>query len=243
MTDTHTPPHLKSFPPAKKTTKALDRSRIDLLHASNLNRRAHGILWGQADKCPLFMQKRKQPVDGNGNLLPYPRNFITKKEIKTRSNRALSAHTLKTMASGAAATIGAQLASDCAMLRTRDPRKPPEDPKYPMLPSFTSGAAYAVEAAYIAYMQELFDTAITVKNTVGKHKKVTAKCCQVGAEMVNAKISAATGFVPPSIAPRKIIAKTKKGNASGARVRNNGTKSQVPTASEEVESSDVPAEA
>ena len=192
---------------------ALDRSRINMLNAVNLNRQAMGILWGEAIKSPMFQQKRKQPEDEMGNKLDYPRHHLSGKEMKYRANRALTGNTLKTMASGAAATIGAQLASDCAMLRTGHV-KGPEDPKYPLLPSFSEGAALAIEKAYIAYMQELFQTAQILRVGGGKqHKKVTAKGCQLAAEIVNRQIAAATSFVPPGgIAyrkPTKVIKKKK----------------------------------
>ena len=134
--------------------------------------------------------------------------------MKWRSNRALSGHTLKTMASGAGATVGAQLAADCAMLRTGH-AKGPEDPKYPLLPTFTAGASMAIEAAYIAYMQELFHTAQVLREGPGKHKKVTSKGCQLAAEIVNRNIAAGTSFVPPAgVAYRKPTKAIKKKKAA-----------------------------
>jgi hypothetical protein len=214
----HDAPKLQSYPAAKENALALDRSRINMLNATNLNRQAMGILWNEAIKSPMFQQRRAQPVcKDTGAKLGYPRHHLSGKELKWRANRALTGNTLKTMASGAAATIGAQLAVDCAMLRTGHV-KGPEDPKYPLLPSFSGGAALAIEAAYIAYMQELFHTAQILRNGHGKHKKVTAKGCQLAAEIVNRQIAAATSFVPPSgIAyrkPDKTIKKKKNAAAS-----------------------------
>jgi len=209
----HKAPVLLSYPAAKSGTMALDRSRLNMLNATNLNKQAASILWAEASKSPLYQQKRNKPIDDKGNFLPWPRHPISGKEMKWRSNRALSGHTLKTMASGAAATIGAQLAADCATLRTGH-AKGPEDPKYPLLPSFTGGCTMAVEAAYIAYMQELFHTAVTMKNMVGKNKKVTAKVCQLAAEIVNRNLAATTSFVSPAgVAyrkPAKVIKKKKR---------------------------------
>lgn len=219
--DDHKAPALVSYPAAKSGTMALDRSRLNFLNAANLNRQATTILWAEARKSPLYLQKRKQAEDGKGNKLAYPRHPISGKEMKYRANRALSGHTLKTMASGAAATIGAQLAIDCATLRTGH-AKGPEDPKYPLLPSFTAGGSMAIEAAYIAYMQELFHTAKVMKDMVGKHKKVTAKGCQVAAEIVNRNIAAGTSFVPSLLAFRKParVIKKKKGNVKKAAAVN-----------------------
>ena len=217
----HDAPKLQSYPAAKENALALDRSRINMLNAANLNRQATGILWNEAIKSPMFQQRRAQPVcKDTGAKLGYPRHHLSGKELKWRANRALTGNTLKTMASGAAATIGAQLAVDCAMLRTGHV-KGPEDPKYPLLPSFSGGAALAIEAAYIAYMQELFHTAQILRmGSAKKHKKVTAKGCQLAAEIVNRQIAAATSFVPPGgIAyrkPSKTIKKKKKPAADEA---------------------------
>tara|TARA_X000001036_G_scaffold419451_1_gene439297 strand:+ start:116 stop:838 length:723 start_codon:yes stop_codon:yes gene_type:complete len=215
MTDSiHVAGEIKSYPASTDSTSALDRSKTDMLNAAAHNRRAHGILWNGADKCPLFIQKRKHRYDEHGNKLPLPVHAKSKKVMAWRANRALSSHTLRIMASGSAATVGAQLAEECGMLRTRDPSKGPEHPKYPLLPTLTLGAAYAIEAAYIAYMQELFHTALSMKTVVNKHKKVTAKGCQLAADVVNAKIAAATSFVPPSIAMRKVAKTIRKASSS-----------------------------
>mgnify|MGYP004265427413 CR=1 FL=1 len=68
----HVAAELKSYPAATDHTLALDRSRMDMMNAAAHNRRAHAILWNQADKCPLFIQKRKHRYDDKGNKLPLP---------------------------------------------------------------------------------------------------------------------------------------------------------------------------
>ena len=84
-----------------------------------------------------------------------------------------------------------------------------------MMPMFGPGASMAIEAAFIAYVQEVFGTAIAIKDGVEKHSKVSSKSMQAAADIVNAKISAATGFVPPSVTIRKVRKSTAgcKGNA------------------------------
>ena len=227
----HVPKAPKSYKASHSKTTALDRSRVNILHATNVNLNASKTLWGQADKCPMYLQKREQKLDEIGNKIPYPKHPKSGKEMRFRSNRALSGHTLKTMASGAAATIGAQLASDCAMLRTRSLKTPPEDPKYPFMPTFSLGASLQIEGAYIAYMQELFHTAVVIKDAVGKHKKVTARGCQVAADIVNSKIAAATGFVPKTIALRKVVGltikKTRRKESKESKAKTQAAKSAL----------------
>ena len=80
------------------------KSSMNHLHASNLVKKEYNKLWSKADECPLYRQKIEQQEDDEGNKIPYKRSKATKKLITTRGNRALSGHTLKTLASGAAAT-------------------------------------------------------------------------------------------------------------------------------------------
>lgn len=231
---------VKSFPPwkpgmkAKRRVKVLDedgavsyeikqvpipadkRSQMNHLHMSNAVQRHWMVLWGQADKCPLFRQKIVRKPNADGATVAYKKD-ANHKDITTRANRVLSGHTLKTLASGAVATVNAQLHADSKTLRL-DLRA--EDAKYPMLPTFSVGASYAVEAAFTAYVQEIFATAVEIQKAhPKKHSKVTAKCCQAAAEIVNRKLASATGFVPTSVAFRKPIKKkrSKEDAASGAK--------------------------
>jgi len=181
------------------------KSSMNHLHASWLVKKEYNKLWSKADECPLYRQKIEQQEDDKGNKLPYKRSKTTKKLITTRGNRALSGHTLKTLASGAAATIGAQLKQDAKMLRIDLPEGGEvEDAKQPMQPSFTLAASYAIEAAFVAYVQEIFRVAVDIKKAAGKHQKVTARVCQSAANIVNKRLATATGFVAPAIRRRGV---------------------------------------
>jgi len=187
------------------------KSDMNHKHASNLVKKQYQTLWGKADECPLFRQKLEQQEDEHGNKLPFKRSKKTKKLITTRGNRALSGHTLKTLASGAGATISAQLRDDAKLLRLDLPDDGAvEDLKHPMLPTFTLGAGFAVEAAFVAYVQEIFKVAVDIKNATKKHEKVTAKVCQAAANIVNRRLAASTGFVPSHISIRKAPRTIKK---------------------------------
>lgn len=187
------------------------KSEMNHKHASNLVKKEYQTLWSKADECPLFRQKLEQQKDEDGNLIPYKRSKATKKQITTRGNRALSGHTLKTLASGAGATISAQLKEDAKLLRLDLPEGGAvEDLKQPMLPTFTLGAAYAIEAAFVAYVQEIFKVAVDIKNSAGKHQKVTARVCHAAANIVNKRLATATGFVAPTIRRRGVPEATIK---------------------------------
>ena len=192
------------------------KSQMNHLHMSSKTQRFWGVLWNQADKCQLFRQKvpKVQNEDGTWSHRFYPKTEIP---IVDRGNRALSGHTLKTLASGAVATVNAQMHADALTLRLQTKKGEPlapEDTKYPMLPTFSVGAASAIEAAFIAYVQEIFSTAIEIQKAhEKKHGKVTAKCCQAAADIVNKKIASATGFVPETVSFRK-APKQKKAKAA-----------------------------
>lgn len=187
------------------------KSDMNHRHASNAVKKQYLALWNNADECPLFRQKIEQQEDEKGNKLPFKRSKTTKKLITTRGHRALSGHTLRTLASGAGATISAQLKEDAKLLRIKLPEDGAvEDPKHPMLPTFTMGAQYAIEAAWVAYVQEIFKVAVDIKNSAGKHQKVTARVCHAAANIVNKRIAAATGYVPVSIRRRGVPEATIK---------------------------------
>ena len=187
------------------------KSSMNHLHASNLVKKEYAKLWSKADECPLFRQKIEQQEDEHGNKIPFKRSKVTKKQITTRGNRALSGHTLKTLASGAAAQIGAQLRDDAKLPRLNLPEGGAvEDPKYPMQPSFTLAAAYAIEGAFVSYVQEIFKTAVDIKKAAGKHQKVTARVCQSAANIVNKRLAGATGYVPTTIRRRGVPEGIKK---------------------------------
>ncbi len=196
------------------------RSLMNHKHMSANVQKHYGVLWNQADKCPLFRQEIVRKADEN-NRLPAYKIDSEGAQITTRANRALSGHTLKTLASGAVGAVNAQLHSDAKILRL-DPNHN-EDSKYPMLPSISLGATFGIEAAWIAYSQEIFSAAVEIQKAhKKKHTKVTAKCCQAAAEIVNKKMSAGTAFVPVAVAFRKPIKKKRlkeQGDAKATKAK------------------------
>ena len=145
-------------------------------------------MWSTAATCPLFLKKasKKPYVMANGRKSP-----------KFRGNRALSTHTIKAMASGAAANASALIEAEAALLRCDTVA---ETAKYPMLPSVTRSAAMLYEQSIIAYCQTIFAGSRDLKNSFEKkHKKVSIRSTQAAADSLNLRLSEATGFVPPVI--------------------------------------------
>lgn len=216
VADPKAAPENKTFKKAKKNDKVLRRSMINFQNASSRSRKQLNVLWGKASQCPLWKQKRIPKIDKKtGKALPLPVNPITKKAITMRGNRVLSQSTLRTLASGAAATMGAIVHAESRELRCDTMA---EDARYPMLPPFGVGTSMATEAALVAYIQEIFNTAVEIKDAVKIHKKVTTNLMRIAADLVNAKIAAATSFVPPSVPirgkPKKVVVVEKKGAES-----------------------------
>ena len=56
---------------------------------------------------------------------------------------------------------------------------------------------------------------MTGSNGNPKHSKVTPKCCQAAAEIVNKRYAMATAFVPESVAFRKPAKSIKKKSVAG----------------------------
>jgi hypothetical protein len=197
----------------KAPVLAEKKSQMNHLHMSSKVQRHWGALWSTADKCHLWRQKIKPVKNADGTTQPL-RKGPSGKTITERSNRVLSGHTLKTLSSGAVASVNAQLHADAKLLRLDTTWA--EDSKYPMLPTYSVGAAYAIESAFVAYVQEIFSVALDIQKAhKKKHSKVTAKCCQAAADIVNKKLSSSTGFVPESMGYRKPI-KVKKESMAAA---------------------------
>lgn len=194
---------------------AEQRSVLNHKHMSAHVQKHYGVLWNTADKCGLFRREIGERKDENGNALA-PKVDKDGNEIRTRANRALSGHTLKTLVSGAAAAVNAQLTVDAATLRLRDAPNLGEDGKYPIQPIVTVGAAMAIEAAWIAFNQEMFNAANEIQEAhYKKHSKVTPKCAQAAAEISCKHLAGATSFVPNAVSFRKVI-KKKKAKEEGA---------------------------
>ena len=200
---------------------AEQRSVMNHKHMSAHVQKHYGVLWNTADKCALFRREIGERKDEDGNVLAPP---VNKKgeEILTRANRALSGHTLKTLVSGAAAAVNAQLAADAVTLRLKDAPNLGEDAKYPIQPVITVGAAMAIEAGWISFNQWMFRTAVDIQQAhKKKHSKVTAKCAQAAAEIVCRQLAGGTSFVPNQVRFRKKLTKkkAKAGQEAGAAAK------------------------
>lgn len=184
-------------PAASKSTPALNRSMLNVLHAAYLNRTAANRLWNVAPSCPLFLKKSTRKSKTG-----------VKKRVY-RANRVLNGHTIKALASGAAANAATLAQSEAMQLRNDVVS---ESHKYPLLPCVSKSAAALIEAALVSYLQEGFGNSVALKKAMGKHKKVTSRCAQMGIDALNERIATATAFVPSTVVPK--LSATSKTTAS-----------------------------
>jgi hypothetical protein len=207
------------FRKSKSSTPAANRSQCNLKNAAWQNQKALSIVWNLAPKAPLFKKKRLQKKDSEGN----PIQFATNADGTLRNtvaNRVLSAHTIRTLASGGAAVAAASLAAEAAKLRLD---VAPESKTYPLLPSVSAGAAKLFEAAVVAYAQEGFGNAVAMKDELQKHTKPTARAVVAGFNVANRQLSNATGFTPPQImVPIAKARKSKKEKRPKAKTPSGG---------------------
>ena len=183
------------LPKASKSTPALGRGIMNVLNAHHQNRQAAAKMWSSAHKCSLFLKKSVvKKTKGS-------------KKRALRANKALNAHTIKALASGAAANA-AVLAQQEAQLFRCDVVS--EDRRYPVLPSMSKAVCGLLETAFSAYMSEAFGMSVDLKDATGKHKKVTIKCAMAAMDSLNDRIANATSFVPSNVVPRIPLPKTTK---------------------------------
>ena len=192
--------------PWPKDKRPEARTSMDnTLNAAYQTKKAATRMWSTAATCPLFLKEanKKPYIMKNGRKSP-----------KFRGNRALSTHTIKALASGAAANASAHLQKEAALLRCDTAT---EAASFPMLPCVTRSAAMLFESAVIAYAQTIFAESRDLKNAFRKApKRISVRGTQAAADAVNQRLAQATSFVPPSIHARSRKAKQTKATADKA---------------------------
>ena len=191
------PPHaakdsFHAFPTyVKGKHEVVERSMMDVQHTGKSTRNAANVLWGKSTECLLYKKKIERKPGA-----PAPKiSKKTNQPIDKRPNRAFGAHTIRALASGAAAALGAEWKAQSELMRCKTNG---EYERYPMLPAVTPGAALQMEVAGIAYAQEIVGVAMKLMK-VGGHLKITPRCAQAACDIVNNKLNAGTGFMPPAI--------------------------------------------
>lgn len=180
------------------------KSMMNIQHAGKSTRSATNVTWNKAASCKMF---RKKVGDGSGKARGTNKKGDPNDE---RPNRAFGAHLFKGLASGIAGAIGADWYDQSEQMRCKTEQ---EHDVYPALAQVAPGAAIQMEWAGIGYVQQIHGVAKRLKE-VGGHEKITPRCAQAAADIVNSKINAGTGFMPTTVMATFAKSKSKKVGAA-----------------------------
>ena len=191
----------KTFPKARDVRGVASLNKDDLNLKNCAFQRTKGVnrLWAVAETCPLFRKPTPDKVvfDAQGKKKIVKRKKGDKNA--TRLNRILNSHTIATLASGAAGNAAAMLYDETQQLRLDTVA---ETSKYPLVHPLSKPCTLLLAQAFSAYCGEAFANAVAIKDAIGRHEKPTVKSALAGVNILNAKLSAATGFVPPKLGAR-----------------------------------------
>ena len=139
-------------------------------------------------ELPVIMSKTAQNNASSLKLLQASSKSIKKKQnavfgsIHKSTNeprRLLSAHTVKTLASGAAAVAARRLQIEAASVCAETLK---ERPRLPALPSFSRGATNMLEGFLSGVAQQAMTTATMITLAATKNQKATAVAMQLGCD-------------------------------------------------------------
>ena len=168
------------------------------LHAAHQNRRQAEKMWTVAGDAPLIRKRGKDKV--------VQTRTSTKLVPTYRKNGALSAHTIKTLASGGAAYATGVIYREAGELRNDTV---PESTKYPLLPSVGQSAARMLDQAAIAFAQHVLHGAVRLKSAKKPTpEKVAFKCAKASLDATMMHLCQANSTLPPGTMVRP-LPKTK----------------------------------
>ena len=189
---------------AEKSAKSLRQDAAELAKATN-------ITWGSARKAPLFLRKPKYVGSGKGKKRAAMTNrFGVEVQIPQRANRCFRTATLKTLLSGAAASVNELLKDEAGAMKTEING---EASVAVSLPKLSVGAEIELEHALSAYTQTIFDVAVQIKDSMDMHSKVSAGCMTSACEIVNKDVFASSTLAPGAVCidgKRRVVKKNKK---------------------------------
>lgn len=195
----------------KASDPALAKPILHLLNGTYVNKRGAERMWNVSGGCPML---RKQGAD----KVVTTKRGAQKKVPRFRKNGALSAHTIKTLASGAACHVAGVVQREAEELRND---VEPESSRYPIMPSVSQSAARMLDQAVIAFSQHVFAGAMRLKSARAPvPTKVTFRCAKASLDASLFQLSGATSLLPPASSVRplpKTITKSKKSKEAAAK--------------------------
>ena len=171
-----------------------ERSQKQLFSDAKTNAKAFNSIWSLARKAPLFLRKAKYEGHGKNKRRALMKNrFGVEVPVPQRGNRCLRSATFKALLSGAAASAAEILGEEGADLK-QDLNGEAKVASY--LPKMTASAEILLEHALSMYASTIFKTAVSLKDDLKIHTKVSHNGMLAAADIVNRDIFSSVSFKP-----------------------------------------------
>jgi len=171
-------------------------------------------MWSITKHAPLFLKRPKMVGTGKQRKrATYTNKRGEEVPISQKVNHCFRRYPVRVLLSAAAANVAQTLEAESAMMKT-DVKG--EANCSGALPVLTKGAEKALEHAFVAYCQTIYEAALDIRAEMNVHQKVTAGCMQAAANIVNDIISTSTGVVPGVLVLNKSKRKKIKKKADAA---------------------------
>ena len=215
--DTHRHAHTQKMPKAKPKVWSAEKSGKSLRQDAIALAKATNTAWAVAKKAPLFLRKSKFVGSGKSKKRATMTNrFGVEVPVPQRANRCFRTATLKTLLSGAAASVNELLKGEAEAMKTKVTG---EASVAASLPKLSIGAEIELEHALAAYTQTIFDAAVQIKDSMSMHSKVSAGCMSAACDIVNKNVFTSSTLAPGAVCvgtKRRIVNKKTKAPAEAA---------------------------
>lgn len=187
------------------------RSMVNLRADAKSNAKAINDVWQISKKAQFLL--RPQKMDSQNPKKPAKQKNMRGEMVVVpqRMNRVTRKHPLRVLLSAAAAEASATLASDGARLRTEQAG----ENSVGALPAISKGAEIAFEQFIISYCQTVFDKALSIRDSIGLHSKVTEGCMNAACKITNNELIGAGGIAPGVLMIEKATMKKTKKKVEG----------------------------
>jgi hypothetical protein len=188
--------------PKKVVVPSARRSLVNLRADAKANAKALNDVWGIAKKSQFLL--RPQKMDATNPKKPAKQKNLRGEMVTVpqRMNRVMRKHPLRVLLSAAAAETAATLDLNGQHLRTENMG----ENSIGALPAISKGAELEFERFIVNYCQTVFEKALSIRDCIGMHTKVTEGSMSAACKITNSEISGAGGIAPGVL----VLDKTKK---------------------------------
>lgn len=171
--------------------------------------KSYNAMWNCVSKAPLFLRRPKMVgVGKTKSRATYKNKRGEDTIIPQKINRCIRRFPLRVLLSAATANAAAILGKEAEAMRVDSKG---EANVSGALPNVTKGAELALEHAFVAYAQSAFSNAISIRDSMKMHKKVTTGAMSAATRILNSQLSSGTGISPGNflVDKKRKIAKKK----------------------------------